>query len=485
MTFLIVLLSTCAAASLLLLIPRLRRRIGSKLAQAGLRDSLTGLPIRGLFEGRLEKALARARRQGFTLAVLVVSIERFQLVNDSLGHDHGDLLLRAVAERLRGCLRDEDTLGRFGRDEFVILLEQVADVTGPARVAERILSSLAEPFQLAGEHVVPAGAIGIAVNARGTQSAGDLVRDAEVALRRAKESGRARYEMFDTSMRANARLRLTLETDLRRALEERELSVRYQPLVALGSGEVVAAEALVRWQHPERGELLPNEFLALAEQTGLIEPIGRFVLEEACRVGSELLRANGRHPHVRMSVNLSDRQLRTGEALVRDVAETLQRTGLPPELLTLEVTETVLVRERDPAFATLEGLQQLGVDLAIDDFGTGYSSLAYLRYLPVSMLKVDKSFVADLQDGVDEKIVKWMVSLGSALDMSVCAEGVETSTQRDALIALGCDIAQGYFYSRPVPEAELPEAIARLRRLRQGGFARGGSNRVAGVRDPR
>jgi EAL domain-containing protein (putative c-di-GMP-specific phosphodiesterase class I) len=248
--------------------------------------------------------------------------------------------------------------------------------------------------------------------------------------------------------------------------------VRYQPLVVLSSGEVVGAEALIRWQHPEKGELLPGDFLGLAEQSGLIEPIGRWVLEEACRVGTRLLGTNGSHPHIRMNVNLSERQLRMGEALVREVAETLATTGLPPELLTLEVTETVLVRERDPAFATLDGLKQLGVGLAIDDFGTGYSSLSYLRYLPVSMLKIDKSFVADLQDGVDEKIVRWMVSLGSALDMSVCAEGVETRQQKAALLELGCDSAQGYLFSRPVPEGELVEAIARLRRQRLGGFVR-------------
>jgi diguanylate cyclase (GGDEF)-like protein len=452
---------------------RIRGRILARIAQAALRDTLTGLPVRALFENRLDKAIARARRNGYTLGVLAVSIDRFQLVNDSLGQDHGDLLLRAVVERLRRCLRDEDTLSRFGKDEFVILLEQVEDATGAARVAERILSSLTDPFQLAGEDVVAAGSVGIAISERGTQPAADLVRDAQVAMRRAKEADSSRYEMFDTSMRASARQRLTLESDLRRALERDELTVRYQPLVSLASGEVMGAEALVRWQHPERGELLPAEFLAVAEQNGLIEPIGEWVLREACRVGSELHRSNGSHANVVMNVNLSVRQLRAGAQLVQKVAETLRATGLPPELLTLEITETVLVRERDPASATLDALRALGVGIAIDDFGTGYSSLAYLRYLPVSLLKVDNSFVADLRDGVDERIVKWMVSLGSAMDMPVCAEGVETKQQRDALIVLGCDLAQGYFFSRPVPEAELREAISRLRRQREGGFVRG------------
>ena len=450
-----------------------RGRVLSRIAQAALRDTLTGLPVRALFQNRLDKAIARARRNGYTLSVLAVSIDRFQLVNDSLGQDHGDLLLRAVAERLRRCLRDEDTLSRFGKDEFVILLEQVEDATGAARVAERILSSLADPFQLAGEDVVAAGSIGIAISERGMQPAADLVRDAQVAMRRAKERDRSRYEMFDTSMRASARQRLTLESDLGRALERDELSVRYQPLVALATGEVVAAEALVRWQHPERGELLPGEFLAVAEQNGMIEPIGHWVLREACRVGSKLLRTNGSHGHVRMNVNLSVKQLRAGAELVQKVAETLRETGFPPELLTLEITETVLVRERDPASATLDALRALGVQLAIDDFGTGYSSLSYLRYLPVSLLKVDNSFVADLQDGVDEKIIKWMLSLGAALDMPVCAEGVETREQRDALIALGCELAQGYFFARPVPEGELEETLTRLRRQRSGGFVRG------------
>ncbi len=469
LTGLLVALSVLCAAALVLVVREAKNRIFGKHGAAAFRDSLTGLPTRKVIEERLGKALARAQRNGFTLAVLVVSVDRVQLVNDSLGHDHGALLLRAVTERLHRCLRDEDTLGRFGKDEFVILLEQVADGTAPARVAERILSSLAEPFRLAGEHVVPAGSIGIAVNARGTQPAEDILRDAEVAMGRAKQQDGSSYEMFDPSMRAVARKRLSLETGLRRALDNGELSVRYQPLIDMSTGEVVAAEALVRWQHPDRGELLPADFLNLAEQTGLIEPIGNWVMYEACRVASQLMGAQAKPPYTSMSVNLSERQLRAGPALVREVAETLRTTGLPPELLTLEVTETVLVEERDPALATLEALKELGVGIAIDDFGTGYSSLAYLRYLPVSMLKIDKSFVADLQDGVDTKIVKWMVSLGSALGLSVCAEGVETIEQRDALIALGCDTAQGYYYSRPVPEGELVETISRLRRQKPAG----------------
>jgi diguanylate cyclase (GGDEF)-like protein len=449
----------------------LRRRSSNRRLAAELRDPVTNLPNRALFEDRLEKAVARARRNGFTLAALIVSLDRFQMVNDSLGHDQGDLLLEAVAQRLRRCLRDEDSLGKLGGDEFIVLLEQVADPTAPARVAERFLASLAEPFQLAGHQIVPSGSIGIAVDVRGSQSASDLIRDAEVAVRRAKDRGNG-YEMFDASMRVAARKRLTLETELRLALERRELSVRYQPLIELGSGEVVGAEALIRWQHPDRGELLPVDFLALAEQTGLIEPIGNWVIEEACELGTQLLRANGGHPPIAMNVNLSDRQLRAGQGLVDQVSQTLARTGLPPELLVLEITETVLVREQDPAFATLAALRELGVGLAIDDFGTGYSSLAYLRYLPVTMLKIDKSFVADLADGVDEKIVQWMVSLGTGLGMSVCAEGVETRHQRDALRSLGCDTAQGYLYARPVPKAELPETIASLRKQRGGGFVR-------------
>jgi diguanylate cyclase (GGDEF)-like protein len=468
-TALVVALSALCVVAIALVVREFRNRITGRHLSAGLRDVQTGLPTRTLLEERLGKALSRAQRNGYTLAVLVVSVDRVQLVNESFGHDHGALLLRAVAERLQRCLRDEDTLGRFGKDEFLILLEQVADATAPARVAERILSALAEPFRLGGEHVVPAGSIGIAVNARGTKPAGDVIRDAEVAMRRARQGGGSNYEMFDPSMRAVARKRLTLETGLRRALDNGELSVRYQPLVAMATGEVTAAEALVRWQHPDRGELLPADFLTLAEQTGLIEPIGNWVMYEACRVGSQLMGAGARPPYARMSVNLSERQLRAGPALVREVAETLRSTGLPPELLTLEVTETVLVEERDPALATLEALKDLGVGLAIDDFGTGYSSLAYLRFLPVSMLKIDKSFVADLQDGVDTKIVKWMVSLGSALGLSVCAEGVETREQREMLLELGCDTAQGYFYARPVPEPELPETIARLRRMKPGG----------------
>jgi diguanylate cyclase (GGDEF)-like protein len=480
MTGLLVALSLVCLAALVLVVREFRSRISAKHTSAGFRDELTGLAVREIIEERLGKALSRAQRNGYTLAVMVVSVDRVQLVNETLGHDQGALLLRAVADRLQKCLRDEDTLGSFGKHEFLILLEQVADATAPARVAERILSSLAEPFRLAGEHVVPSGSIGIAVNARGTQPAADIVRDGEVAMRRAKQQGGG-YEMFDPSMRDIARKRLTLETGLRRALDNGELSVRYQPLVDMETSEVTAAEALVRWQHPDRGELLPADFLNLAEQTGLIEPIGNWVLYEACRVGSQLLGTSGRSRDIRMHVNLSERQLRAGDGLVREVKESLRTTGFPAELLSLEVTETVLVEERGPAVATLEALKELGVALAIDDFGTGYSSLAYLRYLPVSMLKVDKSFIADLQDGVDEKIVKWMVSLGTALDMSVCAEGVETLEQRDVLFALGCDTAQGYFYARPVPEAELSETIDRLRRQKPGS----GRPRTQVAREPR
>lgn len=433
-----------------------RRKALLRLRHGSLHDSVTDLPNRSLFEARLGKALARARRHGYMVAVLFVDVNRFRVVNESLGHEGGDRLLRSLGERIEACLREEDTLARFGADEFTVLLEHVDGADAAARVAERVIDAVGEPFLLEDQHVVVGLGIGIATAVDGGAAPEGLLRDADVAMRRAKESGR-QYEVFDSVMGDRARRRLALEAELGRAIEEGQVVAHFQPQVDLATGEVVGVEALARWDHPS-GELLPGEFIPAAERTGLIEPLGRAILEQACAWGARLVRANGRRP-LRMSVNISGLQLRNGRRLIHHVVSAAERTGFPLGLLVLEVTETELVREGESAASALRQLRELGVNVAIDDFGTGYSSLAYLRYLPVGMLKLDRSFIRQLVDAGDDRIVRWMIELAGSLDMRVCAEGVETVGQLEALRSLGCDMAQGYLFARPVPAARVDETI--------------------------
>jgi len=425
-------------------------------------DPLTGLPNRAYLTDLLRRALARSSRNpdhGF--AVLFLDCDRFKLINDSLGHAAGDQLLRDVAERLTGAVRPSDVVGRLGGDEFTILLEDVADASDAVRAAERVQSVLAEPFTVAGRELFTSVSVGIAVGRPEYGWPDEVLRDADLAMYQAKARGRARYELFTPELRAGADRRLALENDLRRAVERGELRIYYQPIVSLETGRISSAEALVRWQHPERGLIPPAEFLPIAEETGLIVSIGKWVLESACRqVSAWQATSPERHPPMSVSVNVAAAQLVLA-GFADTVRETLAATGLTPESLKLEVTEGIISADAAAAVVTLTELARLGVALLIDDFGTGHSSLSYLHRFPISTVKIDQYFVGRM-DTSDEchEIVRTIVGLAHALDMDVVAEGVETPKQVELLRALGSEYVQGYLLSRPVPSEGL-EAVLR------------------------
>jgi diguanylate cyclase (GGDEF)-like protein/PAS domain S-box-containing protein len=428
-----------------------RRAADQALRHRALHDGLTGLPNRLMFIEQVEDALSRAAAAGAPVAALFLDIDHFKLINDSLGHHGGDDLLRAVAPRLRGRLRPGDTVARFGGDEFGVLVEDLADESEAAMVAERIADAFSKPFLLEGvEHFITAS-IGIAVvrPGDGDIDADTLIRNADAAMYRAKERGRARTETFDEDMRRIAVERLDVERELRVALDRDELELQFQPVVRLATGEVTGVEALLRWDHPARGMLHPTEFVPVAEDTGLIEPIGRWVAGIAC---TQALAWQELHPDRRpidVSVNLSARQFSRRE-MASTIGEALVRTGLDPMNLQLEITESALVEEPG-ATATLDTLKDLGCRLVLDDFGTGYSSLAYLNRFPLDALKIDRSFVEAL--GVEQErsaIVEAIIGMARALSLEVIAEGVETEAQLSELVRLGCDYAQGFLFSPPL-----------------------------------
>jgi diguanylate cyclase (GGDEF)-like protein len=424
---------------------------------------LTGLPNRTLFLDRLELALARSRRSHHRVAVLFCDIDHFKVVNDSLGHGAGDRLLVALAERLRDALRPGDTVGRFGGDEFVILCDDLATDHDAVVIAERVHAEVHEPLTIEATEVFAAVSIGIAFSQPGTEPE-TMIRDADAAMYLAKERGRARYEIYDERMRATLVERLDIETALRRALIRHELRVVYQPTIDLSQGNIVGVEALLRWEHPERGLLVPSEFIDVAEETGLIVPIGKWVVEQACRQAQRWQAARRDGEQLLVSVNLSSRQLESS-SLIDDVATVLEQTGVLPNLLGLEITESVVMRDPEASSTALQGLKDLGVRLAVDDFGTGYSSLAYLRRFPVDLLKVDRAFVDGLgpnpEDAEDRAIVAAVVSLAHTLGLQAIAEGVETPGQLAELRALGCDMAQGFLISKPITAPALDDLLAR------------------------
>jgi diguanylate cyclase (GGDEF)-like protein len=414
-------------------------------------DPLTGLPNRALFLDRVQHALRRTFRRGGTVAVLFLDLDQFKYINDSLGHDAGDQLLQGVAQRLLGCVRPADTVARLGGDEFTLLLENIESADQAIAVVERIKRALLAPFAVAGEAVFVAASIGITFSDDQHAAPHDLMRQADAAMYKAKEHGRACYQIFDARKDARALTRLQWETELRHALERREFAVYYQPLVDLGSSTIVGFEALVRWRHPEHGLVPPAQFIPLAEDTGLILPLGQLVLRTACQQAQAWLARLPAGTPLRISVNLSARQFQHA-GLVDDVAQALRDTGLAPHHLQLEITESVVMHSASVALATLQKLKHLGVQLAIDDFGTGYSSLSYLKHFPVDTLKIDRTFVECLdQDSANTAIAQAIITLAHTLELHTVAEGVETRAQQQALQALGCEFGQGFFWAQPLP----------------------------------
>jgi diguanylate cyclase (GGDEF)-like protein/PAS domain S-box-containing protein len=428
-----------------------------------LHDALTGLPNRLSFVDALGETLGKAAVSGSPVGILFLDLDHFKLINDSLGHHAGDALLRAVAPRLRAHLRPGDIVARFGGDEFGILTDRLADEGEALAIADRVSAAFAQPFTIDGADHFVSASIGVAVSKPGEDrpvNAELLIRDADAAMYRAKENGRSRSVLFDAEMRAGAMRRLEVERELRHALDRDELALYYQPVVSLRSGEINGLEALVRWRHPERGVLDPGEFVSIAEDSGLIEPIGRWVQERACRQALEWhqLRPDARPLDV--AVNLSARQVAHRD-FASTVEEIIARTGIDPVHLRLEITESVLVEESATAIASLEKLDELGVRLVLDDFGTGYSSLAYLNRFPFHALKIDRSFVEAL--GIEQEataIVEAIIGMARGLSLEVIAEGVESEVQLSELQRLGCDYAQGHLFQAALPEREVSRLIA-------------------------
>ena len=434
-----------------------RKRAEVELAHQALHDALTGLPNRALFLDRLGQALTRLDRREAWAAVLFLDLDRFKVVNDSLGHGAGDRLLVDVAARLEQVLRGGDTAARFGGDEFVILCEEVSGEREAIVIAERIAGVLDAPFLVGEEEVFVRTSVGISLAAGRDVRPEAVIRDADAAMYRAKERGGGVYEVFDDGMRERALQRLETENRLHRALHQREFVLHYQPQVRMTTGTITGVEALVRWEHPERGLVGPGEFIPSAEETGLIIPLGSWVLEEACRQAAVWAqeRADAGIPPVVVSINLSARQVAHPD-LVATVADVISRTGADPATLCLEVTETALMNDLDAALAVLAELKGLGLELAIDDFGTGYSSLRALQRFPFDVVKIDRSFVNGIESSEQEAaIVSAIISLAHALGLETVAEGIEQFAQVTRLRALGCDVAQGYYFGRPVHPDEL------------------------------
>ena len=432
-----------------------------ELTQLALHDTLTDLPNRTLLADRIEQAIAKVAEQGGCFALMFIDLDGFKPVNDAFGHHIGDLLLKAVAARLRGHLHSQDTLARIGGDEFVLLVE-LQEPNDAVDVAVKQVNLVSRPFRVAEHDLQLSASLGIVLYPGNGQDQHELLRNADAAMYHVKSAGKNGYSFFDVSMNSNARQQLQLLQDLRQALEQRQFRLHYQPKFDAQACQPIGAEALLRWEHPQQGLLLPDRFIGLAEKTGLIIPIGEWVLIEACRQMRQWLDQG--FQDWRMAVNLSAIQF-CHAGLVESVARALQQTGLPANCLTLEITETTAMHDADASLTVLQRLSDMGVDLSIDDFGTGYSSLMYLKRLPANELKIDRGFVRDLeQDSDDAAIVSAIVALGQALGLRIVAEGVETDKQQAFLTRLGCDSLQGYLLGQPVPAEQFMGKLQAMRR---------------------
>jgi diguanylate cyclase (GGDEF)-like protein len=436
-------------------------RLHARWARRGVSDALTGLPNRKLFANRLEHALVRARRSNCWLGVMAIDGDELASVNNTMGRECGDQLLRAVADKLARLARDADTVARISSDEFAILLEQVDSPTGAARAARRILDAfLQEPMSIDSRAVATSLSIGISLDQGGGASPDSVMREAGIALDRAKARGKRRFEIFEPPMGREAEARLTLEADLKQALARDEMVVHYQPIVDAVNGNVVGAEALVRWIHPDRGLLYPGDFISCAESSGVVVPLGKFVLDAACGAAVRFRSAIGEDTAFRMSVNVSSRQFHDADVLIADVRAALEAHGLPPSALTLEITESSLMDDIEGAIAVVRRLREMGVNVALDDFGTGYSSLSYVKQIPVSGLKIDRSFVSDLEDRTTGAILRAIVGIARELGIVVTAEGAENDEQVGQLRAFGCQLVQGYYYGDAIPPAMFVRMLA-------------------------
>jgi len=438
-----------------------RKRSEEELRRAAMHDALTGLVNRAYFLESLERSVARVqRRPDKTIALLFLDLDRFKQINDSLGHLAGDRLLASIARRLQSCVRPGDVLARLGGDEFAVLLDDLKDATDATRIAERMQEALHAPLPNGGSEVVVTASIGIAFGGADLEGHEELLRDADLAMYRAKASGKARFEVFDTGSRATERARMELENDLRRALERGELRVHYQPIVDARNGRIVAFEALARWAHPQRGLLNAASFIPLAEESGTISALGRWVLREALAQLAEWQRDYPSERPLGVSVNLSPREV-LQPRLPSNVAEALREANVSPESLALEITESLFIDTGDATLATLRELASLGVRLHLDDFGTGYSSLSYLHRFPISAVKIDRYFISRLDAAECEEIVRSVVELAKRLGMDTIAEGAESDDQGVRLREIGCNLLQGYACARPVPPREAEALLAR------------------------
>lgn len=437
-----------------------RRKIELQLQRQVYYDQLTNLPNRKLFLKKLDRVSERRRKHDdYLFAILFMDVDNFKIVNDSLGHIIGDELLVSIAQRLQNCVRSVDTVARFGGDEFVILIDDIDDITDALNVADRIQKELKSPFKLSDQEVIMTASIGIVQNTMGYEKKEDFLRDADIAMYRAKANGKSRYEMFDSEMYDSIKRRLELERDLMKALENKEFLIHYQPIVSLPERKIVGAEALVRWQHPQYGLMLPDQFIAISENIGVIKKIGEWVLRKACEQ-NKVWHNNG-YRHLRMDVNFSGRQFQEDDTL-NTIETILSETDMAANFLDIEITESVAIE--DHSIALLNKLSDLGVTTSIDDFGTGYSSLGALKRFPINNIKIDKSFVKEITKDADtETIVRAIIAMAHTLKIKIIAEGVETEAQLDFLQKNGCDEIQGFLCSPPVAEKEFTELLKQQR----------------------